>query len=209
MAYTFSDVITSKEELREIVGHPGRGAVEKVMDRLDEMSRGFIARSPFVVIASCDAAGRMDISPKGDPPGFVRVLDDHTLIIPDRPGNRRADTFINILERPAVALFFMVPGKNETLRVNGRARIVRDDNLRELCAVQGKLPALLLAVTVEEVFFHCTKCIVRSHLWQADDWLQVDDLPSLGEVVVKQLRLDTPVERVQAALDEDVQQNLY
>src|SRR5258705_2818538 len=126
----------------------------------------------------------MDVSPKGDPPGFVQVLDDETLAIPDRPGNRRADTFSNVLQNPGVGLIFLIPGKLETLRVNGRARIVRDMALRERMAVQGKVPQIALVVTVEEAFIHCGKCMIRSQLWQPESWPDGDALPSQAECLV-------------------------
>src|SRR5215467_3131721 len=127
----FDGVIESEQELRDILGHPAARAIDKQLARLDAHCRAIIARSPFVLIASCDREGRMDVSPKGDPPGFVQVLDDATLAIPDRPGNRRADTFRNVLQNPKVGLIFIVPGKGETLRISGSARIVGDSWLRE------------------------------------------------------------------------------
>src|SRR4051812_45505578 len=154
----FSDPVTTEAQLREVVGAPVPRAVNKEIARLDAHCRTIIARSPFVLIASCDGEGRMDVSPKGDPPGFVKVVDDSTLAIPDRPGNRRADTFSNVLRNPGVGLLFLIPGMVETLRVNGRASIVRDLALREQMAVGGKVPALALIVTVEQAFIHCGKC---------------------------------------------------
>ncbi|HXF61549.1 MAG TPA: MSMEG_1061 family FMN-dependent PPOX-type flavoprotein, partial [Caldilineaceae bacterium] len=144
MQRAFSEVVTSEEQLREIMGYPAQRVIDKVVSSLDEHCRAFIAKSPFLLIGSADARGHMDVSPKGDPPGFVRVLDDKTLAIPDRPGNRRADTFGNILQNPKVALIFLVPGKQETLRVSGTAQIVRDQWLRELMPVRGKTPDLAL-----------------------------------------------------------------
>ena len=151
----------------------------------------------------------MDISPKGDPAGFVRVLDDHTLAIPDRPGNRRADTFHNILQNPHVGLIFMIPGKKETLRVSGSAKIVRDEGLRHSMAMRGKAPDLALAVHVEEAFFHCAKCIVRSKLWTPDDWPSLDGLPSLAETMIDAAKIDSPVQAVQAIIEEDEKDRLY
>src|SRR5215216_2814448 len=163
--YQFTDVVTSEDDLRVILAWPRQRTLDKTINELDEYCREHIARSPFLLIASCDAAGNMDVSPKGDQAGFVRVLDDRTLVIPDRPGNRRADTFSNILQNPGVALLFLVPGRRETLRVVGKAQIVRDEALRESMAMNGKAPELLLGVKVSEVFFHCAKCIIRSDLW--------------------------------------------
>src|SRR5215470_16402426 len=142
MAIEFSEVVSTEAQFREVTGNPSHRVLRKQIAHLDEHARAFIAKCPFLLISSCDGEGRMDISPKGDPPGFVRVLDDQTLAIPDRPGNRRADTFKNLLQNPHVGLLFMIPGRPETLRVSGRAFIVRDRALREKMAVDGKLPQL-------------------------------------------------------------------
>lgn len=208
-AYPFADVITTEAQLREALGHPSRAVRNKAVSFLDVATRAFIARSPFVLIGTADAQGHQDISPKGDPPGFVQVLDEHTLLIPDRPGNRRADTFTNILQNPQVALLFMIPDRAETLRVNGRAQIVRDAPLRQRCALNGKAPNFLIAVTVQEAFFHCSKCVVRSRLWSQQDWPQTADLPSLAEMLVMQGKSQISAGELQTLLDEDVQNNLY
>src|SRR5205807_6518534 len=161
IAMLFKDVITDPAQFRDLIGEPPPPCVAKTITRLDGHCKAFIARSPFVLIASSNARGEMDISPKGDAPGFVRVLDDNTLAIPDRPGNRRADTFTNVLQNSKIGLIFLIPGKAETLRINGRAKITRDANLRKQMAVQGKMPELVLLVRVEEGFVHCGKCILR------------------------------------------------
>lgn len=163
----FDDVIASEDELRAIVGGPNRWITSKVKRRLDENCIRFIARSPFLVVASASAAGQLDVSPKGDPAGFVRVLDATTLALPDRPGNRRIDTFHNILENPNVGLIFFVPGEGETLRVGGKAVIVRDRALRESMAASGRVPELAMVVAVERAYFHCGKCMLRSGLWES------------------------------------------
>ena len=205
----FSEVITSEEELREVIGAPIPRSLQKEITRLDVHCRALIASSPFVLIASSDAAGRMDVSPKGDPAGFVHVLDDKTLAIPDRPGNRRADTFSNVLQSPGVGLIFLIPGKLETLRVNGRARIVRDLALRERMAVKGKVPALALVVSVEQAFIHCGKCIIRSRLWEKESWPPLDDLPSQAQCLVAHGRLEETVEEVQASIERARATGLY
>src|SRR5258708_34307465 len=192
------DVIDSEARLRELTGAPIPRSVQKEIAPLALHCRASIASSPFVLIASSDAAGRMDVSPKGDPPGFVQVLDDLTLAIPDRPGNRRADTYSNVLQNPGVGLIFLIPGKLETLRVNGRARIARDVALRERMAVKGKLPELALVVSVEQAFIHCGKCIIRSQLWDKGSWPKIDDLPSQAKCLVAHGRLEETVEEVQA-----------
>ncbi len=155
---SFTNVISSEELLREIIPTPkGFGVWEKSLTFIDPHAAAFIAKSPFAMIASSSKDGKMDISPKGDPPGFVRVVDENTLAIPDRPGNGRADTFRNILENPRISVYFLVPGRSETLRVNGAAQLVRDADLLEGFAVKGKPAQLAIAVNVEEAFFHCAK----------------------------------------------------
>ena len=163
------EVLSTEDEIEAAIGKPSPRILAKVVGSLDDICRAFIARSPFVVVASSDSKGHCDVSPKGDLPGFVEILDSRTIAIPERPGNRRADTFRNVLQNPCVGLIFIVPGKGETLRVSGTARVVRDTWLRERMAVDGRLPELALVVTVEEALIHCTKCIVRSRMWRPDD----------------------------------------
>jgi PPOX class probable FMN-dependent enzyme len=205
----FSEVIGSETELRSVMGEPTPRALQKEIPSIDAHCRAFIARSPFVLISSCDAEGRMDVSPKGDPPGFVQVLDESTLAIPDRPGNRRADTFRNVLQRPHVGLLFLIPGKPESLRVNGRALIVRDHSLRERMSMQGKVPELVLVVTVEQAFVHCAKCIIRSRLWEQRAWPEIAGLASHARCLVDQAKLAQTVEEVQASIEESYKTRLY
>src|SRR3974390_396363 len=148
------DIVEDQEQLREIEGAPSERSLKKELTRFDKHCRAFIARTPFLVIASSDPSGRCDASPKGDAPGFVQVLDDRTLLIPDRLGNNRVDTIGNLIERPGVGLIFFVPGLNETLRVNGRASITTDPALLGPLAVNGKVPRSAILVTAEEIYFH-------------------------------------------------------
>ena len=166
----FKDPITTLEELRALMGEPSELARKKQIDHLDEHCRAYIAHAPFVLIGTADAAGRCDVSPKGDAPGFVRVLDERHLVIPDRPGNKRLDSVRNILENPHIGLIFLVPRYEETLRINGRATITRDPELLEAMEVTGKRPKLAIGVEVEEVFMHCAKAFRRSSLWQPEEW---------------------------------------
>lgn len=203
------DFIRTEAELRDIIGAPLPRAVDKEIARLDAHCRALIGASPFVLVASCDAQGRMDVSPKGDPPGFVKVLDDATIAIPDRPGNRRADTFSNVLRNPGVGLLFVIPGKVETLRVNGRATIVRDLALREEMAVAGKTPALALVVAVEQAFIHCGKCMIRSHLWEREHWPDIAALPSQAQCLVDHAKLAESLEDVEASVQRNRRLTLY
>jgi PPOX class probable FMN-dependent enzyme len=181
------DTIESPEQLRELYGEPSERAVKKQLARFDRHCRNFVALSPFLVIASSDPSGRCDASPKGDMPGFVRVLDDTTLLIPDRLGNNRIDTLGNLLARPGVGLIFFVPGINETLRVNGRARVTTDPDLLEPLAVNGKVPRSAIIVAAEEIYFHCGKALIRSDLWNPEKHVARGVFPSLGRIIAEQV----------------------
>jgi uncharacterized protein len=181
------DTIEDVEQLRESYGAPSERALKKQLSRIDEHCRDFIARSPFLVIASADPSGRCDASPKGDAPGFVQVIDDTTLLIPDRLGNNRIDTLANLLARPGIGLIFFVPGINETLRVNGRACITTDPALLEPLAVNSKVPRSAILVTAEEIYFHCGKALIRSDLWNPDKRVRRSDFPSLGRILADQI----------------------
>jgi PPOX class probable FMN-dependent enzyme len=176
----FRDLVTSVDTLRAIVGgEPSEVARRKQIPALDAHARAFIARSPFLLLGTSDAAGRCDVSPKGDAPGFVRVLDDHHLVIPDRPGNKRLDGMRNILANPHVGLIFLVPGNDFTLRVNGRAVITREPELLRTLDAQGKVPLLAIGVEVDEVFLHCARSFRRGRLWDQESWPGADALPSM------------------------------
>jgi PPOX class probable FMN-dependent enzyme len=202
------DVIEDLEELREIYGPPGDRSVKKQLSRFDKHCRAFIARSPFLVIASSDPSGRCDASPKGDAPGFVQVLDDATLLIPDRLGNNRVDTLGNLLERPGVGLIFFVPGLNETLRVNGRGRVTTDRGLLEPLAVDGKVPRSGILVAAEEIYFHCGKALIRSDLWNPEKQLPRSEFPSLGRILAEQIG-GMSVEEAERATAESYRTRLY
>ena len=180
--------ITTKEELRALVGEPSERAKGKQIDHLDPHARAFIAHSPYLLLGTSDRAGRCDVSPKGDAPGFVLVLDDHTVVVPDRPGNKRADSLMNLLENPRVGLLFLIPGMTETLRLNGTAQIVRDEALLERMAVGGKAPQLGIVVRVEEVFMHCGKASLRSHLWEPEHFMAREQMPNLAQIIQDQMR---------------------
>jgi len=205
----FSDVITSEEHIREVLGGVYPGADTKVIDHLDEICRGFIEHAPFCVIASGGGDMDVDLSPKGDPAGFVKVLDEHTLAIPDRPGNNRLDTFRNLLANPRIGLIFLVPGRKDTLRVGGRATIVRDQGLRESMAFQGKVPEFAIVVDVDRAFFHCAKCMVRSNMWNPGQWPDLKGMPSLGAAIVKHAKLKASARSVDDELEDDEKTGLY
>ena len=207
----FADTITTRAALREVLDEPSELVTDKEVHALDEFCRDFIARSPFILVASSDGAGSIDISPKGDPAGFVQVLDDTTLAIPDRLGNHRADTFENVLKHPFVGVIFLIPETKNTLRVRGGARIVRDASLRESMAVDGRVPELALVVDVTTAYFHCAKCIIRSKLWSCDQMAAatgVDDL-LLAQTMVKHGELPVTVEQMQQIIEHDEAERLY
>lgn len=208
----FSDVVTTSDELREIVGEIYPAAVTKVIDHLDGFCIDFIRHAPFFIIGSGGGSRDVDVSPKGDPAGFagfVRVIDRTTLAIPDRPGNARMDTFLNVLENPKVALIFLVPGRKDTLRVAGSAEIVADEALRRSMTEQGKVPGLVMVIHVERAFFHCTKCIVRSNLWKPEAWPDTSGMQSFGAAIVAQAKLKETAAEVDASMKNVEQYRLY
>ena len=173
----------NEQELREVLGEPTELVRKKITDRLNPLTRQFVERSPFVVVATGRPDGGLDVSPRGDPAGFVRILDERTLLLPDRPGNKLADTLTNLLEDDRIALLFLVPGVNDTFRVNGRARIVDDPELLAASAVEGKAPKLGLLVAVEEAYTECPKALLRSELWNPERHVERSELPSSGEIL--------------------------
>ena len=202
-------IIETVEELRSSYGEPSERAVKKSLDRLDRHCRRFIELSPFVVLASAGADGRVDCSPRGDPAGFVAVLDERTILLPDRRGNNRADSLTNVLENPNVGMLFMIPGVDETLRLNGRARLTTDPARLEPLAVNGRVPRSGLVVEVEEVFLQCTKALVRSRLWA--DETRVDRkaaLPSFGQMLADHIG-ESDGEKVDREIRARVRESLY
>ena len=206
----FQNVITDIAGLREIIGAPSHRVLNKVTDRIDELAARFIAASPFAVIASRNGDGHLDVSPKGDTAGsFVKIIDQQTLAVPDRLGNRRLDTLTNILEDPNIGIIFLVPGKRETLRISGTAQVVRDQWLREALTYRDKLPDLAIVVTIKRLYFHCAKCMIRSSLWQPEGWPAIDRLPTLAETMVTHGRLSETIADMQAIIDRDAVERLY
>ncbi len=205
-----TDVVETEAQLREIVGEPGSVAVGKQLYRLDRHCQYFIALSPFVLVGTFDSSGRCDVSPRGDDPGFVAVLDDRTLAIPERPGNRRLDSLLNILQTGAVGLLFLIPRFEETLRVNGRARVVRDADALERTAARGKRPPVAIGVEVEECFLHCAKAFKRSRLWDTERWPERSELPSLGRMLRDQgAAPDVTTEELEGRIEEGYEKRLY
>lgn len=196
-----SNEVTTVDELRAIVGHPIEAVAKKVTDRLSGAHRLWLAHSPLGFVATTDAQGRVDVSPKGDPPGFVQVLDEMTIAIPERPGNKRVDGYLNVLQRPHVGTLFVIPGRGDTLRINGRARILSDADYFDAMVVQGKRPILALEITVEEVFFHCAKAFLRSDAWDPQRW-DPTAVPSVAQMA-KAMRTDMSLEELERYFSEE------
>jgi len=191
----FTDFVTSAEQLEAVTGAPLPQIVAKEISALDKMCCDFIGKSTFCLIASANPNGHLDISPRGDPEGFVQVISDTLIAIPDRPGNKRVDTFHNVLKDPRVSMIFFVPGKMETLRLRGAARICADPDLLRGMAVNDHVPKLALLVHVDTVFAHCPKCVIRANLWQPENWPDSSDLPNMNAMMVKHAKISkTPDE---------------
>ena len=202
--------INSEAALRAITGEPVHELVlAKSSSSLTEPMKKYISLSPFACLSTHGKDGTSDVSPRGDAPGFVHVLDDNTLVIPDRPGNKRLDSIVNIIDQPSMALLFMIPGVLETLRVNGRGIISTDPELLQLFEVNGKLPALVIVLTVEESLGHCSKAFRRSKLWQSDYHVQ-GRAPSLTELMSGHLQLDDETTTMlESAIEDDAKNNMY
>jgi len=207
---TDSHLVRSVEELREVIAEPIPIMKETIYPALNPYARDFLARSPFLLLSTTDAAGNVDTSPKGDAPGFVSIVDDHTLVIPDRPGNKLAKGHLNLLENPHVGTLFMIPGTPETLRVNGRAEITRDPVLLERLSARGKPAVLAIRVHVEECFFHCAKAFLRAQLWKPETWPERHKV-SFGKMFAERLKApDVPAAAasIDAAVEDDYRDNL-
>jgi uncharacterized protein len=204
------NLIGDEDALRGLYESPMELALLKQLDRLDRHCRNFLAHSPFCVIASTRSGRGTDVSPRGDAPGFVRVLDDCTIAIPDRPGNNRLDTMSNITTDAEVGLLFFIPGIDETLRVNGTARLSRDPDLLAASAVKGREPRLVILVTVKEAFLHCGKALKRSKLWHGDYRVEKKSFPSLGRMIVEQTKpTHVSVEEADAVVEDGYANKLY
>jgi PPOX class probable FMN-dependent enzyme len=200
--------VTSIDQLHEINGVPHESIVNKHTSYLTPLLEKFITAAPFFLVATADAEGNCDVSPKGDPPGAVRILDRRTIVVPDRPGNRRADGHRNILANPHVGLIFIIPNVDETVRVNGRAFLTADPELLQSMAVQGKAPKLGIVVEIDEVYMHCARAFLRSGLWKPETWPDPDTIPTLAAIAHEQKDLPPPDES-QGKRNEEYRKTLY
>ncbi|WP_077622366.1 pyridoxamine 5'-phosphate oxidase family protein [Sediminibacillus massiliensis] len=208
--YQFKNMIQTEEELRSIIGFPSELVNNKVITYLDNHCLEFISKSPFVVISTSDEFGFCDVSPRGDKTGFVQVLSENQLVIPERPGNKRIDSMRNILSNERIGLLFFIPGLGETLRVNGKATLVTDDELLKNMSFKGKKPLLGIGVEVEECFIHCAKAFKRSGLWEPNSWTDKALLPSAAKIIFEHAKLpNTSVDSIQKRLEEGYSKRLY
>jgi hypothetical protein len=204
-----STEITTVAELEAVVGTPMKAAAEKVRPSLDAIDRLWLDHSPLCLIGTGDAHGNLDVSPKGDPAGHLaHVIDDHTLAIPERPGNRRVDGYRNVLANPHVGLIFLVPGRGDTLRVNGRARLISDASYFDEMVVKGHRPILALEVAIDEVFYHCAKAFMRSKLWEPETW-DHEAIPSTARIAKALTRKDTPLAELEEYYGRAYAEKLY
>jgi hypothetical protein len=212
-----AEIVGSLAELDAITDRASGGAAGKTMVRIDRYARQYIELSPFCCLATSDGRGNADVTPRGDKPGFVRILDENTLLIPERPGNNRMDSLRNIIENPAVGLLFLVPGFEDTLRVNGRGRVTKDPRLLAQCTVDGKTPKFGVVLAVDEAFLHCAKAFRRSRLWEAGAQVPRATMPTLARMIMDQMAEkaneakppEAEVRAVDAEIEEDYRTQLY
>ena len=200
--------VNNHSELRDLYKPPAPRAVQKVLDHLDVHCRNFIALSPLCVLSSAGANGQADASPRGDPPGFVQVLDEKTLLLPDRPGNNQVDSLQNIVQNPGVGLLFFVPGMNETLRVKGKAEIVSDKEVLEPMKMKRRAPLSGLRITVEEAFLHCGRALIRSRIWDPEVQIDRSEYPTYGQVLADQIA-GADAKEIDDSEDEANRERLY
>ncbi len=204
--------IEDEAQLRSHFGSKHPLAVQKVRDKIDRHGRAFIERSPFLCMATVGGDGGCDATPRGDPPGFVKVLDEHTLAIPDRPGNNRLDSLTNLLANPTVGLLFMIPGFDDTYRVNGKVRLTRDPELLATMEINGRQPKVAIVVDVEETFLHCAKAFRRSKLWDPESQCDRKELPSLARMIFEQIgekKSEEELKETDKALEKEYKTELY
>lgn len=203
------EVAQTEAELRAIYGQPSELAQRKTLTRLDRHCQHFISQSPFLCLATAAADGTADVSPRGDAPGFVRILDEQTLLIPDRLGNNRLDSLLNLTKNPHIGLLFLIPGVDETLRVNGLGCVVTRAHWLEEMSVGGKTPRSAIVVQVREAFLQCAKALKRSRLWSDDYRVERSEVPTLGQMLFDQIGCDTPPAELDAAIEKAYREKLY
>lgn len=204
--------ITSKDQLRDLYGSPMELAVNKQMTSLDEHCKKFLSLSPFAIVSTVGNDGLVDASPRGETPGFIKVLNDQTLVLPDRPGNNRLDSLMNLLEQPGIGLLLLVPGFKDCLRINGNAKVVTNSDLLEQFSHHGKLPKSAIVVSIKEVYFHCAKAITRAKLWDPNAQVDRKEMPSLGAILMSQIapeKTQEEIKKVEDLIEDRVKTTLY
>ena len=201
--------ITTSEDVQRILGEKFESQEQKAIDHIDDICREWIERSPFVTIATVNRQVQIDVAPKGDPAGFVKILDEKTLAIPDMLGNNRGDTLHNVIDNPRVGLMFVIPMRNEVVRVSGAGQICQDDDILETMIVNNKKPDMALLVHVEEAMYHCGKSMIRSKMWKPDEWQSIDGLPSYAHAVKTHASMPEPLEYVEAMMKYNDEERLY
>jgi PPOX class probable FMN-dependent enzyme len=201
--------VTTSEDVQRLLGEKFESQERKAIDYIDSICAAWIERSPFVTIATVNARGQVDVAPKGDPAGFIKILDEKTLAIPDRLGNHRGDTFHNVIENPRVGLMFVVPRRNEVVRVSGAGQIVQDDDILEMMIVNDKKPDMALLVHVEEAMYHCGKSMIRSKMWKPDEWGSIEGIPSYAQAVKTHAEMPEPIEHYEAMMKYNDEERLY
>jgi PPOX class probable FMN-dependent enzyme len=201
--------LRSSSDLRDIVPVPSHWVDNKVIDHVDDLAQRFIAAASLAIVSTSRANGVLDITPRGDPPGFVKVLNKALIAIPDRPGNRRMDTFENVFANPNVGILFIIPGHRDTLRVSGKGAVVQDARLRQVLAVNGRPSELILLVHVQRVMCHCPKAFIRGKVWQKDEWPDTSNVPTLAEMLVAHGEMSETLEEVEAGVKKDREIRLY
>ena len=207
--FTPTDVVQNESELRALLGEVPISQAEKAIDHIDDHCRTWIEHTPFIVMSSVSPSGGIDVSPKGDPAGFVQVLDEYTLAIPDRPGNRRGDTLHNLLENPKIGLLFVIPKRGEVLRIRGSGQIVRDATLLDRMAVNNRIPTLAIVIRVEQAMFHCGKAMIRSNMWRPDAWSSIEGLPTYAQALVDHAKPPYTLEEMEARVANNELNRLY
>ncbi|PGA99710.1 pyridoxamine 5'-phosphate oxidase family protein [Bacillus toyonensis] len=202
-------ISSTEEELRQILGQPSERALKKVISSLDHHCVDFLSKSPFLVLSTANKLGECDASPRGDAPGFVYVLNKNKIIIPERPGNRRIDSILNIISNPHVGLIFLIPGLGETLRINGKAYITNDEEILKEMQANGRNPLLGIVVEIEECYIHCAKAFIRSKMWDPELWLNAKELPSAAKMLLEHAKVNTSEEDVARSLEESYTKRLY
>jgi len=206
----FNKVVTSLEELQTIMGEPSQLVQQKTIDHIDIHCKDFISKSPFIVLSTANDDGSCDASPRGDEAGFVKILDSKTIVIPERPGNKKVDSMRNIVGNPNIGLLFLIPGLGETLRVNGKAQLIQDEDILHSMAVRGKSPLIAIAITVEEAYIHCAKAFKRSGIWEQESWIDKGELPSAAKMIISHAKIkDTTPEILAEGLEKAYRENLY